>query len=150
MGERTQVKLDDFGRLVIPKSIRKKFMLKENEFLLLESDEEKIILKKKVVSLKYKRLIKKLEFLSDKYNLSLVMIDNNEVIYTTFKFDYLLNKKIDKKVFDCEGFNCSDNTKITKNDVLNINHYYFPIYVDSYTKCLLFVVGDKDMFDLAF
>lgn len=83
MVEKTQIKIDDSGRIVLPKLVRNKFSLEKNEYLTLETDEEKIILKKNKVQEKYKNIINKLDYINKKYNLSLIMMDNNEIIYTT-------------------------------------------------------------------
>ena len=143
MVEKTEVKMDDLGRIVIPKKVRKKFSIGRNEYLTLETDDEKIILKKKIVLDKYKDIIKKLDFLNKHYNLSLIMMDNNEIIYTTENYKKLLHKKIAKDLVIKEKLNYCKETLISKIDFLIEPHYYFSIKIDACTNGALFIIDNN-------
>lgn len=144
MVEKTQIKIDDSGRIVLPKLVRNKFSLEKNEYLTLETDEEKIILKKNKVQEKYKNIINKLDYINKKYNLSLIMMDNNEIIYTTEDYKKLLHKKRYKNLTISNKLNYKENTTISKTDILDKEHFYFEITIDPYTKAYLFIITKKD------
>ena len=64
MIENLPVKVDDVGRIVIPKKIRKKFNIDPNDYLLLTTTNHEIIMKKENIDLKYKNLLEKLKYIN--------------------------------------------------------------------------------------
>ena len=68
MIENLPVKVDDVGRIVIPKKIRKRFAIKTNDYLLLTATLKEIIIKKEDNDIKYKKLLTKLEEVSSTFS----------------------------------------------------------------------------------
>ena len=54
-------RIDDLGRVVIPREIRKQFLIKEGDRLEIFVNKDKIILKKYDVSIGMKELVRRLD-----------------------------------------------------------------------------------------
>ena len=115
-------RIDDLGRIVIPKEIRKNLKIKENEVLEIFINNDEIILKK-----------------FSRFNDSeKVLSDYIKVILSTKKLEEkLLNKKLseyvndlieNRSIFlsnDMKGIEVIDNEKIKQN------YYFIPFIIDS-------------------
>lgn len=76
-------KIDELGRIVIPKEIRNKLKIKDNENIEIISDTDSIRIKKFSYISNYKIFIKDLcELVNEIYKLELTIYDNDEIIFT--------------------------------------------------------------------
>ena len=90
-------KIDELGRIVIPKEIRKNLGIRDGETLEIFTDEDGIILKKYFEVRKYEDLSTKLcDLIKNIYNVDLVITDREKVITSSNK-------------------NILENTKLTNN-----------------------------------
>lgn len=90
-------KIDELGRIVIPKEIRKNLGIRDGETLEIFTDEDGIILKKYFEVRKYEDLSTKLcDLIKNIYNVDLVITDREKVITSSNK-------------------NIFENTKLTNN-----------------------------------
>ena len=93
-------KIDELGRIVIPKEIRKNLGIRDGETLEIFTSEDSIILKKYFEVRKYEDLSSKLcELIKNIYNVDLVITDREKVITASNK-DIVENTKLNNKFLE--------------------------------------------------
>ena len=91
-------KIDDLGRIVIPKEIRKNLGIRDGESLEIFTEEDSIILKKHSEIEKFEDLGKKLSDLIESiFKVDVIITDREKVIAST-KSDDLINKLLDEEL----------------------------------------------------
>ena len=91
-------KIDDLGRVVIPKEIRKNLGIRDGESLEIFTEEDSIILKKHSEIEKFEDLGKKLSDLIESiFKVDVIITDREKVIAST-KSDELTNKLLDEEL----------------------------------------------------
>ena len=93
-------KIDELGRIVIPKEIRKNLGIRDGEALEIFTSEDSIILKKYFEVRKYEDLSSKLcELIKNIYNVDLVITDREKVISSSNK-EIVENSKLNNKFLE--------------------------------------------------
>lgn len=93
-------KIDELGRIVIPKEIRKNLGIRDGEALEIFTSEDSIILKKYFEVRKYEDLSNKLcELIKNIYNIDLVITDREKVITSSNK-DIVENTRLNNKFLE--------------------------------------------------
>lgn len=93
-------KIDELGRIVIPKEIRKNLGIRDGETLEIFTSEDSIILKKYFEVRKYEDLSNKLcELIKNIYNIDLVITDREKVITSSNK-DIVENTRLNNKFLE--------------------------------------------------
>lgn len=92
------LRVDETGRIIIPKKVRDKYGMKCNDILLLSMCDEGFTLRKEFLSCGLKRIIKKIKYLENKYNVKMILTDNERVIYETDDIYGIKNKVISSEV----------------------------------------------------
>ena len=119
-------RIDDLGRIVIPKEIRKNLKIKENEVLEIFINNDEIILKKfSPFNDSEKVLSDYIKVINDMTGNDVIITDRDKVILSTKKLEEkLLNKKLseyvndlieNRSIFlsnDMKGIEVIDNEKI--------------------------------------
>lgn len=132
-------RIDDLGRIVIPKEIRKNLKIKENEVLEIFINNDEIILKKfSSFNDSEKVLSDYIKVINDMTGNDVIITDRDKVILSTKKLEEkLLNKKLseyvndlieNRSIFlsnDMKGIEVIDNEKIKQN------YYFIPFIIDS-------------------
>ena len=132
-------RIDDLGRIVIPKEIRKNLKIKENEVLEIFINNDEIILKKfshfndsEKVSSDYIKVI------NDMTGNDVIITDRDKVILSSNKLEEkLLNKKISEYVNDLienrSTFLSNDmkGIEVIDNEKIKQNYYFIPLIIDS-------------------
>lgn len=132
MIENLPIKVDDVGRIVIPKKVRKELNININDILLLSTNNEKIELTKKENE-EEKNLLKKVKNIYKQTNLNIFLLKENKTIYSSKK-EKLLKEKQDN------GYKYK-----TKNPYI-----YCEIKLNNYTKYeLLITYENKEEENLA-
>ena len=91
-------KIDDLGRIVIPKEMRKNLGIRDGESLEIFTEEDSIILKKHSEIEKFEDLGKKLSDLIESiFKVDVIITDREKVIAST-KGDELINKLLDEEL----------------------------------------------------
>lgn len=91
-------KIDDLGRIVIPKEIRKNLGIRDGESLEIFTEEDSIILKKHSEIEKFEDLGKKLsDLIENIFKVDVIITDREKVIAST-KRDILINKLLDEEL----------------------------------------------------
>ena len=89
-------KIDELGRVVIPKEIRKNLCIREGESLEIITDEDNIILKKHSQIAKYNIISSKLcNIVSEIFNVDVIITDRDKVIASSIN---LLNKELNNQL----------------------------------------------------
>ncbi len=89
-------RIDELGRIVIPKEIRKNLGIREGESLEIYTEEDKIILQKQMVISKVNNLVKTLvTIVNSIYNIDILITDRERIIVSNVGFiDELLPSKL--------------------------------------------------------
>lgn len=132
-------RIDDLGRIVIPKEIRKNLKIKENEVLEIFINNDEIILKKfSPFNDSEKVLSDYIKVINDMTGNDVIITDRDKVILSSKRLEEkLLNKKLSEYVSDLienrsiflsndmKGIEVIDNEKIKQN------YYFIPFIIDS-------------------
>ena len=122
-------RIDDLGRIVIPKEIRKNLKIKENEVLEIFINNDEIILKKfSPFNDSEKILSDYIKVINDMTGNDVIITDRDKVILSSKRLEEkLLNKKLseyvndlieNRSIFlsnDMKGIEVIDNEKIKRN-----------------------------------
>lgn len=141
-------KIDELGRIVIPKEIRKNLGIRDGETLEIFTSEDSIILKKYFEVRKYEDLSSKLcELIKNIYDVDLVITDREKVITASNK-DIVENTKLNNKFLEL-----IDNREmfiskelLTINLGIDISGYFtiIPIIASSDSLGLVIIISDND------
>lgn len=141
-------KIDELGRIVIPKEIRKNLGIRDGETLEIFTSEDSIILKKYFEIRKYEDLSSKLcELIKNIYNVDLVITDREKVITASNK-DIVENTKLNNKFLELidnrEMFISKELSTI--NLGIDISGYFtiIPIIASSDSLGLVIIISDND------
>lgn len=131
-------KIDELGRIVIPKEIRKNLGIRDGEALEIFTSEDSIILKKYFEVRKYEDLSSKLcELIKNIYNVDLVITDREKVITSSNK-EIVENTKLNNKFLEL-----IDNREMfISRELLTIN---FGIDVSSYFTVIPIIASSDSL-----
>lgn len=132
-------RIDDLGRIVIPKEIRKNLKIKENEVLEIFINNDEIILKKfSRFNDSEKVLSDYIKVINDMTGNDVIITDRDKVILSSKRLEEkFLNKKLseyvndlieNRSIFlsnDMKGIEVIDSEKIKQN------YYFIPFIIDS-------------------
>ena len=146
-------RIDDLGRIVIPKEIRKNLKIKENEILEIFIENENIILKKfssfDDMNKIFERFIEVLEDIT----LNNVLITNRERVVETSKrkeYDYL-NKELSSTILNQlekkENLLSTGTIELIENKKINTNYYINPIINNGDILGSIIVFGNRQLED---
>ena len=140
-------KIDELGRIVIPKEIRKNLGIRDGETLEIFTSEDSIILKKYFEVRKYEDLSSKLcELIKNIYNVDLVITDREKVITSSNKNiveNTRLNNKFLELIDNREMFISRELSTI--NLGIDISGYFtmIPIIASSDSLGLVIIISDN-------
>lgn len=140
-------RIDDLGRIVIPKEIRRSLCIQNNENMEISINSDEIVLKKhSLLNEKEKDLIKLCNLVQNISNKIIVVTDRERVLYSSIESiinkeisnvlkEYIINRKeLDMKI------NITDEYKIESNFI------YKPLIIDSNQVGLILLI-DEDIND---
>ena len=131
-------KIDELGRIVIPKEIRKNLGIRDGEALEIFTSEDSIILKKYFEVRKYEDLSSKLcELIKNIYNVDLVITSSNKEIVENTK----LNNKFLELIDNREMF--ISRELLTINFGIDVSGYFtvIPIIASSDSLGLVILIS---------
>ena len=142
-------KIDELGRIVIPKEIRRNLGIRDGESLEIYTDEDNIILKKHSQIKRYEDLGYKIcELISNIFDVEVIITDREKVI-AIGNNKALLNKKIDNKLTTLIDNRESINNKeyIIAIDNTNLKGYFSirPIISESDSLGLVIVRSNDNL-----
>ena len=115
-------KIDELGRIVIPKEVRNKLKINENESILISCNDNKINLSKYSYLNNYNKFLNELcELLTEIYKIQIIITDREKVLYNNYhqKSNYEYNEDIIKDSINIGKITIyskesEDLTKLTK------------------------------------
>ncbi len=149
-------RIDELGRIVVPKEIRKSLRIKDGENLEIFVEKEEIILKKYSIIKKISDLainITDAVYLSSKKNMLITDLDEILAISGIFKKEYL-NNKISKDLLNLilkrEETIKKEDFRLTESTIENLKFALCPIIVggDILGASIVYSLEDVDEFDL--
>lgn len=149
-------KIDELGRIVIPKEIRRNLSIRDGESLEIFTDEDSIILKKHSQMERFEDLGAKLgEIINAIFKVDVIITDREKVIVATNNKD-LIDKKINKDLIyliDNREELIENENRSMEFDNISINGKFtiVPIIasIDSLGLVVIVANGDKDYSNLA-
>ena len=79
-------KIDELGRIVIPKEVRTRLKIKDNENILISADDNKIFIKKYSYLTNYNQFLTEISnILEEIYKASIEISDQNKIIFSNVK-----------------------------------------------------------------
>lgn len=133
-------RLDDLGRLVIPKEIRKQYRLKEGDSIEFLIESERIILQKyDSLSSKENDLLDICDALKEVYHTPIYYIQNEIVGYQSKPSKSILSKCC---VYRETSFM---NEKIFEADTQSVNGKFIPLVIDGYWQGSFIIIENPYM-----
>lgn len=149
-------RIDDLGRVVIPKEIRKNLKIKENESLEIFIDGENIILKK------YSNLSNTEKIFNDYINVlnditgnEIIITDREKVLVSSNKIEKYIGKEISDYLNDVLNSrnkvlsNDNRELEIVDNEKINCNYYIIPIIINSDIIGLVVMISKSEIDSLS-
>lgn len=135
-------KIDNLGRIVLPKELRYNFNINAGDDFEISIDGNKIILTKYSKVMNYENeILKIIKTFNENISFKIYMIVQNTLLGTQDKIDEGLNKMLqERKIIK----NISSN-KLTDNIVLEENNILFPIIRNSDILGALISVGHENV-----
>ena len=143
-------KIDELGRIVIPKEIRKNLAIKDGEEMEIHIDDNSIILKKFQRLLTFKELVRDYVNIFNKIiPISLIITDRESIILVN-KNEYkdIEYKKISAnlyKIFDERKDGIGLNLNISENIVIKGYYYIKPIILNTDLIGSIICISDKEI-----
>lgn len=146
-------RIDDLGRIVIPKEIRKTLKIKENESLEVFINDDEIILKKFSNMNDMEKIFNDyISILKDITGNNVIITDRDKVVACPDnKKDELLKKEISDYLDDmleCRNPILSNDMRginIIEDEKINNNYYIIPMIVNSDVIGLLIMLSTKEI-----
>lgn len=110
-------RVDELGRIVIPKAIRTNFKIHHGDVLEIFIQDNKIVLQKfSMIGNLNNSLSSLLELIAKTLNVNIIITDTDKYIFTSgMEYSELLNKEIDTEIYDF----------ISRRSKFKINNYNF-------------------------
>ena len=146
-------RIDDLGRIVIPKEIRKNLKIKENEVLEIFINNDEIILKKfSPFNDSEKILSDYIKVINDMTGNDVIITDRDKVILSSKRLEEkLLNKKLSEYVNDLienrSTFLSNDmkGIEVIDNEKIKQNYYFIPFIIDSDVVGSIIMFSSKEI-----
>ena len=146
-------RIDDLGRIVIPKEIRKNLKIKENEVLEIFINNDEIILKKfSRFNDSEKVLSDYIKVINDMTGNDVIITDRDKVILSSKRLEEkLLNKKLSEYVNDLienrSTFLSNDmkGIEVIDNEKIKQNYYFIPFIIDSDVVGSIIMFSSKEI-----
>ena len=131
-------KIDDLGRIVIPKELRKSLNIKNSDDLEITITDDKIILEKYYRLKNLKNTLNKYFKMLDKFlDSDFVISDKENILLTSKEYSDLKDTKLSNKIIELLDYrkpvleNSFTSLKLTSDIELNKNYYFYPIIIDT-------------------
>lgn len=125
-------KIDELGRIVIPKEIRKNLNIRNGEDVSIFVKDNMIVLKKYERDLTIKEISQKYINAFKKINDDVILISDKNSIISSSNLEYI-DKKIDNKIFNLINERKSEEGTVLNlgGEVINSAYIVSPIIVDT-------------------
>lgn len=142
-------KIDDLGRIVIPKELRKSLNIKDGEEIEIFLSEEGIILKKYYRIVSFKENSKKyIDIFNKIYNYEIILTDRDKVVYSTVDNQNLeaikLTNDIVRSIEERKEYK-NTTLKLSSDIILNCNYLFIPVIIDTDALGSLILISNHDI-----
>lgn len=140
-------KIDELGRIVIPKEIRRNLGIRDGESLEIFTDSENIILKKHSQIKRYEDLgIKLTDLIKGIFDIEVIITDREKVIASS-ESEKIINKKLNQKfinLIDNRENYISDSNKTLEIEDTKLTGYFtiVPIIAASDSLGLIIIISN--------
>jgi len=144
-------KIDELGRIVIPKEIRNNLCIREGESIEIITDNDNIILKKYLQLSRYSDISKRLvKIVSEVYGIDVIITDRDKVIACSDNIDIVDNNIGNDLISLIDNRELFEGLKdiYFNNNLLSGYYYIKPIIVDSDSIGLIIIRGNNIDFKL--
>ena len=119
-------KIDELGRIVIPKEVRHKLKIQENENIMITSDDSKILISKYSYLENYYNYIKSIaEYINEIYKYGIEITDRNKTIISISPSNHFIENEIIMNSIEIGKVNNNDeNQKFLKLISRIISSYF--------------------------
>lgn len=133
-------RIDELGRIVVPKELRNNLGIRDGEPLLIYTDNDSIIIKKYSYIERYEEKINKYVSIVEEFiNSTLIITDREKIIYSNGE-DFMVNKKLDNKLI----YLIDKREKYIKNEIdsfMGVGGYYKIIPIISESDSLGLIIS---------
>ncbi len=141
-------KVDELGRIVIPKELRKNLNIKNSDDLEISIDNDKIILEKFYRLRNLKDILKNYFCILDRFlNSNFIITDKEDIILTCKKINELKDRKLSHQFIELINARKQniDNSKlkITNEFEITNNYYFCPMIVNADILGSVLIYSDK-------
>ena len=143
-------KIDDLGRIVIPKELRKNLNIKNSDDMEITINDNKIVLEKFYRLRNIKNILNNHFKLLDKFlDSDFIITDKEKIIFTNKNYINLRDLKLNTKILELLDsrkpiFGADFKPlKITNEFEINQNYYLFPIIIDTDILGSLIITNNK-------
>lgn len=139
-------RIDELGRIVIPKQVRDNLKINNFDELDMYVDDDAIVLRKSIGIEMYKEKIERLlDFIKILSKFEIIVANKNRVIVSTNKGVVSNDEIVIKDEYSCNEVLIS--FKSSSDETVDFVSYCLPIIVDSSTLGQIFFVNDGNDFD---
>ncbi len=141
-------RIDELGRIVLPKEIRRNLGIREGENLEIFVEDDRMILKKYSKMKDYEEMIKSIgEIITQVYDSQLIVTDREKVIYSNL--ENLIQANLDKNLINF----IQNRESVLKNNLQvyhfkeDLSGYYFIMPIITSTDCLglVMIYDEKEL-----
>ena len=145
-------KVDELGRIVIPKELRKNLSIKNSDDLEITIENDKIILEKFYRLRNLKDTLKKYFYILEKFlNSNFIITDKECILFKSQKNDNSDNEKLTYNYVELinlrKQYSGNDSLKITDKLDIKENYYFYPIIVNADALGSIVLYDDKKISD---
>ncbi len=129
-------KVDELGRIVIPKELRKNLNIKNSDDLEITIDNDKIVLEKFYRLRNLKDVLNNYFCVLERFlNSNFIITDKENIILTCKKQSELKDRKLSYQYIDMMNTRkqniCNGNLKITNDYEISKNYYFYPMIINT-------------------
>ena len=143
-------KIDDLGRIVIPKELRKSLNIKNSDDLEITITDDKIILEKYYRLKNLKNTLNKYFKMLDKFlDSDFIISDKENILLTSKEYSDLKDTKLSNKIIELLDYrkpvleNSFTFLKLTSDIELNKNYYFYLIIFDNVIIGIIIIKNNK-------
>ncbi len=137
-------RIDDLGRIVIPKEVRRSLCIQNNENMEIIINNDEIILKKhNLLKTKEQEIVKLCKVINNITGNGVILADREKILYSNI--DSLNNKELtnDLKEIITNRKIFNNSIKIIENFKINNNYIYKNLIIDSDMTGIVILFGDN-------
>ena len=139
-------RIDDLGRIVIPKELRRILKLNNNESIKLFVEDDKIVLKKYMY---IDEILRNIKILGDSfvkiYNKNIIITDREKVIYSNKNIKNEISEELKESIINCKYLNNNKQIKVNEDMIINNNYIYDLLIINGDVSGVIIIYSDDEI-----